>query len=74
VVNITEATDHGRPQIGPGLWNGSAPVGMPRGAARIVELRQAGEQIITRPCQLHQHATHQVVYEMADKDQMSFSW
>jgi hypothetical protein len=48
--------------------------GMARGAARIAELRQAGEQIITRPCQLHQHATHQVVYEMADKDQMSFSW
>ena len=38
----------------------------------LLNSRQAGEQIITRPCQLHQHATHQVVYEMADKDQMSF--
>lgn len=39
---------------------------MPRGAARIGELRKEGHQITTRPCRLHDHETAQVVYELAD--------
>ena len=41
-----------------------------RAAARINELRDEGYDIITRPCQLHHHDNPQVVYELADTNQL----
>lgn len=46
-----------------------------RGAARILELREEGYQINTRPCTIHDwHESPQVVYELAehDMDQLRF--
>lgn len=45
---------------------------IPRYSARILELRQAGHVIETRPCrnQFHQHESVQTVFELATVDQM----
>jgi hypothetical protein len=45
---------------------------IPRYAARILELRQQGWMISSRPCknQWHDHRTPQTVYELAVTDQM----
>jgi hypothetical protein len=44
---------------------------IPRYAARILELRKEGYQIITRPCQLHAHDSRQTVYELIGADQLA---
>ncbi len=41
-----------------------------RAAARILELREDGHDILTRPCQLHHHDNPQVVYELVDTNQL----
>jgi hypothetical protein len=43
---------------------------MPRYAARIYELRAEGHEITSRPCQLHHHESPQIVYELAELDQL----
>jgi hypothetical protein len=42
---------------------------IPRYAARILELRQEGWEITTRPCKMHHHDSPQVVYEMVESKQ-----
>lgn len=46
---------------------------MPRYAARIYELRTEGHYITTRTCQLHRHESPQIVYELAEADQLSLA-
>jgi hypothetical protein len=41
-----------------------------RPAARVLELRQEGHDIITRRCQLHHHDNPQVVYELVESAQL----
>lgn len=43
---------------------------IPRYAARIHELRKDGFVIGTRPCRMHDHSSAQIVYELAETDQM----
>jgi len=45
---------------------------IPRAAARILELRQAGYMIGTRPCKFshHGHDSKQIVYELETVDQL----
>ena len=47
---------------------------IPRYAARIYELRTEGHDIVSRPCRLHDHDSPQVVYELAEKDQLAFDF
>lgn len=42
---------------------------VPRYSARILELRQAGYEIISRPCRFHDHENPQTVYELVGRDQ-----
>lgn len=48
---------------------------VPRYSARILELRQQGHVIESRPCRngWHQHETAQTVYELAVSDQLRLS-
>jgi hypothetical protein len=46
---------------------------IPRYAARIHDLRRQGHQIETKPCRLHDHESAQVVYELAEMDQLSLA-
>lgn len=48
---------------------------VPRYSARILELRQQGHVIESRPCKntWHGHATAQTVYELAVSDQLRLS-
>jgi hypothetical protein len=39
--------------------------------ARIYDLRRDGHVITSRPCQMHDHESHAVVYELAEIDQMA---
>lgn len=61
-------------KLGPVCGTDFLRYNMPRGAARINELRNEGHIITTRPCQLHEHETHQVVYELASDEMDQLRW
>jgi hypothetical protein len=42
-------------------------------AARIWDLKQDGELILTRSCSIHDHDAHAVIYELAEIDQMTLA-
>ena len=46
---------------------------VPRYAARILELRQEGYKITSEPCRLHDHRSRQIVYRLAEQQQMELS-
>lgn len=46
---------------------------IPRYSARVLELRQAGHLIESRPCKFHDHQSAQTVYELAEVDQLKLA-
>jgi hypothetical protein len=58
-------------KLGPVCGSEFSKVYIARYGARIYDLRQQGHEITTRPCKMHQHESAQLIYELADKDQMA---